>query len=84
MKLLAQHAGITKVEASATGGVLEFADNTKVDPSYIIKLIQTKPDVYRLDGPQKIRFTRKLEKASDRINTVSTLLENFSKQLKAA
>jgi len=52
--------GITKIEANPRGGYFEFSQNTKVNPSFIIGLIQSAPHIYKMDGANKLRFATKL------------------------
>ena len=84
MKLIAQEAGIRKLDASSQGGTIEFSEKTPVDPGFIIRLIQRKPDIFRFDGPQKLRFTKATDSADKRMNFVSALLNDFKQQVKAA
>ena len=84
MKLVAQDVGITKIEASVQGGVVEFSQQTKVDPGFIIRLIQSKPSTYKLDGPQKIRFMHSTDSAEKRVKFVSSVLNEFKQQVSAA
>lgn len=84
MKLQAQELGLKKIEASAQGGVFEFDQETKVDPGFIIRLIQSKPNSYRLEGPQKLRFAFDLSDNTKRLNKVNGMLNEFSQQIRAA
>ena len=84
MKLQAQVVGINKVEGNATGGMIEFAQETQIDPSFIIQLLQSQPKIYRMDGPQKLKFNVPTQSAKDRLQLVADMLEQFSQQLRAA
>lgn len=84
MKLLANKVGIAKIDASPQGGVIEFAAHTNVDPGFIIKLIQSKPNVYRMDGAQKLKVIKATDSAQKRLDLISRLLEDFSQQVRAA
>lgn len=84
LKLEAQTVGIRKIEASQNGGIIEFAEQTRVDPGFIIKLIQTKPSTFKLEGSQKLKFNYAAEKAEKRIAFVSKLLADFKQTLRAA
>ena len=84
MKLLAQDVGITKIEATAQGGLVEFSEQTKIDPGYIIRLIQSKPSTYKFDGPQKLRFIHSSDNAEKRVNFVTSILNEFKQQVSAA
>jgi transcription-repair coupling factor (superfamily II helicase) len=57
IKLRAAELGIRKIDAGATGGYFIFDEDNKIDSRRVLKLIQTRPKDYRLDGPLKLRFT---------------------------
>ena len=80
MKLIANQLGISKIEASSTGGVVEFGEQTKVDPSFIIGLIQRQPRVYKLEGSQKLKFKITTENAKERVKLVEDMLNEFNKK----
>lgn len=84
MKLAARSIGINKIEASATGGFVEFAQDTRIDPGFIIKLIQSQPKIYRLDGPQKLKFAIKTEAHQERVTLIASMLDEFKQRLQAA
>ncbi|MCW8950476.1 MAG: transcription-repair coupling factor, partial [Sedimenticola sp.] len=60
LKLKANPLGIRKIEAGPSGGRILFEGEPKIDPGQIIRLIQTRPKEYKLDGSQKIRFFKEL------------------------
>ena len=78
----AQALGITKIEGSARGGSIEFGDNTKVDPVFIISLIQQQPSVYKLDGGNKLKFVLENKDTEDRIKLINSMLNDFEHRLK--
>ncbi len=84
MKLVAKKVGINKVEANNAGGAIEFSDKTQIDPSFIIKLIQSQPRIYRLEGANKLKFNVPTQSASDRLQLILDMLNEFSQQLRAA
>jgi transcription-repair coupling factor (superfamily II helicase) len=57
IKLRAAQLGIRKIDAGASGGYFIFDEDNKIDTRRVLKLIQTRPKDYRLDGPLKLRFT---------------------------
>ncbi len=77
-KLRAQSIGITKVEASPTGGKLEFAKDTQVEPIALVKLVQFKSATYQLAGATTLRFTEDLEDSEQRMDFVEELIENLA------
>lgn len=82
MKQIASKLGITKIECHASGGYVEFAQDTTIDPGFIISLIQKYPSKYRFDGPQKLKLLIKQPEDKKRIELVEGLLNNFSQQQK--
>jgi transcription-repair coupling factor (superfamily II helicase) len=84
MKLHANLIGIKRVEGSSAGGMVEFSEQTNIDPGFIIRLLQSQPKIYRLDGPQKLKFTLATESAKDRLQLIADMLNQFSQQLRAA
>ncbi|ALS98811.1 transcription-repair coupling factor [Lacimicrobium alkaliphilum] len=84
LKLEAKKVGISKIEASSQGGFVEFDQDTPVDPGFIIQLLQSQPAVYKLDGPQKLRFNIKTEQHQQRVTLVQDMLTQFKRKLQAA
>jgi len=78
LKLKAEVLGIRKIEAGAQGGRILFHTKPHVDPIKIIGLIQTEGRIYRLDGPDKLRFILPLEDPDARIQFVETLVETLT------
>jgi transcription-repair coupling factor (superfamily II helicase) len=78
LKLRAEKLGVRKIEAGAGGGRVLFHANPDVDPMTVIKLIQTQPLTYKLDGPEKLRFTVQMETPEARIEFVEQLIECLS------
>ena len=74
LKLTAAPIGVRKIEAAAHGGRIVFGEQPNVDPMKIINLIQLKPNTYKLDGQEKLRFTMQLPKLQDRIDAITQLL----------
>ena len=77
LKLLAEPLGIRKIEVGANGGRILFKPKPDIDPVQIILLIQQQPKVYKLDGPDKLRFTRPFANPDDKIEFVTGLLEKL-------
>ncbi|CUX97207.1 transcription-repair coupling factor [Candidatus Hoaglandella endobia] len=79
LKLRAQHLGIRRIECSERGGFIEFRENNRVDPNYIIGLLQSKPGTYRLDGTTRLKFMGDLAERPARLNFVDKLLGKLKK-----
>ncbi|MES9843404.1 MAG: transcription-repair coupling factor [Candidatus Sedimenticola sp. PURPLELP] len=80
LKLKANPMGIRKIEAGPAGGRILFDGQPKIDPVNILRLIQSRPKEYKLDGGEKIRFFRNLENRERRIDQISTILKEVSGQ----
>ncbi|MEW7983398.1 MAG: transcription-repair coupling factor [gamma proteobacterium symbiont of Phacoides pectinatus] len=77
LKLKARPMGVRKIEAGPAGGRILFLGEPKIDPTHIIRLIQSRPREYRLDGEQRLRFSRPMEQRETRIEQVSQLLDEL-------
>jgi transcription-repair coupling factor (superfamily II helicase) len=78
LKLLAQQLGVAKIQAGAEGGNVRFAERSKVEPTKLLKLIESEPKRYRLDGAYKLRFGWKLEAPEQRLPAVEKLLRRLA------
>jgi transcription-repair coupling factor (superfamily II helicase) len=80
IKLAAAEIDINKIEANDLGGTIEFDQVAKIDPGYLIQMIQKKPKLYKFDGPTKIRFMHKTPANHERLDYVLKLLESLAKE----
>lgn len=78
LKLKAQQLGVKKLEAGAQGGRIEFAPVTQVDPLTIVKMVQTQPQKYRLEGASHLKFSLDMDNNDSRIQRVTELLQQLS------
>ncbi len=78
LKLQAAELGIRKIDAGAQGGRVEFSKDTKVQPMTIVKLVQTQPAQYKLDGADKLRFISDLTDPKKRLAFVGELLKKLA------
>lgn len=77
LKLKAQKLGIRKIDANVKGGYFEFEEKPNIDPAIIIGLIQKQADIYKLDGPKRLRFVLEQETADLRFKNITSLLEKL-------
>lgn len=84
MRQQAQKLGIKRIEGNERGGFIEFGEKNRVDPSYLIGLLQSKPQVYRLDGPSKLKFMLDLTDRPARLKFIEELLAAFREHTLAA
>ncbi|MFC4820219.1 transcription-repair coupling factor [Dokdonella ginsengisoli] len=74
LKLAATPLGIRKLEVGANGGRVIFRPQPAVEPLTVIRLIQSQPRVYALDGQDKLKFKMPLEGAAERLRAAGDLL----------
>ena len=74
LKLMATPLGIRKLDFGANGGRVTFRDKPDVDPMAIIRLIQSQPRVYKLDGQDKLKVNLELPGAAERIRAAEDIL----------
>lgn len=79
LKLKADELGVIKLEATDKGGKIEFSESPRITPENVIRLLQSKPQIYKLDGPQRIRFSLPEHEPSMRVAAVSTILDELGK-----
>ena len=77
LKLLAEPLGIRKIEVGGNGGRILFKPKPDIDPMQIILLIQQQPNIYKLDGPDKLRFTQPFPTPESKLDFVIGLLEKL-------
>ena len=74
LKLAATPLGIRKLEVGANGGRVLFRPQPAIEPMTVIRLIQSQPRLYALDGQDKLKFKMPLEGAAERLRAAGDLL----------
>jgi transcription-repair coupling factor (superfamily II helicase) len=69
--------GVKKIEAHAKGGRLIFTAQPNINAEALIHLIQTHAQVYKLDGMEKLRFTKPLNSVEEKCAFLSQLLQQL-------
>jgi transcription-repair coupling factor (superfamily II helicase) len=77
LKLRAAPLGIARLEVGPVGGLLRFAEEHKVDPARVIRLVQRDPKRYRLDGSHGLRFAAPAEGEEARLALARGLLDEL-------
>ncbi|MEY6433913.1 transcription-repair coupling factor [Thioalkalicoccus limnaeus] len=77
LKLHVQPLGIRKIEAGPQGGRILFAAETRIDPARLVRLLQTRPKDFKLDGGDRLRFVVDLSDPARRIGQVSQVVEHL-------
>lgn len=75
LKLAAARLGLVRIDVGPAGGLVEFGPEHSVDPLTVLRLVQRESTLYRLDGPNRLRFTRKVPEPAERITLAQALLE---------
>ncbi|MEZ8100020.1 transcription-repair coupling factor [Vibrio bivalvicida] len=81
LKLQAAALKVKKVEAHDKGGFIEFYPDADINPMYLVKLLQSQPQKFAMDGPTKFKFTIPLVDRRKRIQFVSDMLGEFQQNL---
>ncbi|MGH8097745.1 transcription-repair coupling factor [Stenotrophomonas indicatrix] len=74
LKLQASSLGIRKLDLGESGGRIVFESKPNIDPMAVIQLIQKQPNLYAMDGPDKLRVKHPLPLPEDRFNAARALL----------
>jgi transcription-repair coupling factor (superfamily II helicase) len=78
LKLEAQPFGIRKIEAGPASGRILFGDHPAIDPVRMVKLIQTRPKEFKLDGGDKLKFFKDMEDPRGRVQQVASVLQQLT------
>ena len=73
LKLEATRLGLRKLELGPQGGRVHFLAQPNVDPMSVIRLIQSQPKHYAMDGPDKLRVKLELPDAASRFRAARAL-----------
>jgi transcription-repair coupling factor (superfamily II helicase) len=77
IKQIGTTLGLKKIEAGPKGGRLKFTPNTPVEPITIIKMVQTDPDIFRLQNNDQLSFTLPLNDAENRFKFISDVFDKL-------
>ncbi|CAM3557891.1 Transcription-repair-coupling factor [Vibrio aerogenes CECT 7868] len=80
-KLKAAKLNIRKIEAHQKGGYIDFHLNANIDPTCLVQLLQSQPQVFAMDGPTKLKFTVSLEQRPERLRFIQDILTYFQQNL---
>jgi transcription-repair coupling factor (superfamily II helicase) len=75
LKLRATELGIRKLDLGANGGRVLFTAQPNVEPMSVIKMIQSQPRVYSLDGQDKLKVKLEMPGAAERLRSATDLLK---------
>lgn len=74
----ARGIGVTRIDFGETGGRIEFAEDTKANPTALLDLIQKHPFDYKLQGPHRLSILFDEESADERIRLSGEILDKLT------
>jgi transcription-repair coupling factor (superfamily II helicase) len=84
LRLKARQLGIRRLDLGPQGGSVQFEPVNRVDAAAVVALIQRPAHDYRMEGPLKLRFTRKLGAVPARFEFASRLLDQLGGSARAS
>ncbi|MEH6346799.1 MAG: transcription-repair coupling factor [Bermanella sp.] len=78
LKFQLNQLGIVKLDAGDSLGRMEFGSQTQIDPYTMVRLVQTKPASYKLDGANAFKFIFDMPDAESRFKTIDDVLTLLS------
>jgi transcription-repair coupling factor (superfamily II helicase) len=79
LRLEATRLGLRKLELGPHGGRLHFLAKPNVDPMSVIRMIQSQPKTYAMEGPDKLKVKVELPDAASRLRAARGLLMTLAK-----
>lgn len=77
IKHSADQLSITKIDAGAGSGKIEFGADTQVDPMILVNLVQKQATRFKLVGASELKFNFPMPGPEERFNTVEGLIETL-------
>jgi transcription-repair coupling factor (superfamily II helicase) len=78
LRTIAAPLGIAKLRVGTRSATLDFGKQPKIDSMRLIKLIQTQPKTYKLEGQKRLHYYTNLEDVETRSATVLPLLATLA------
>lgn len=66
--------GIEKINASKSGGYIQFGDQSQIDLSSLVQLIYQDSQIYQMQGTHRLKFRINLSKVGQRFKFIEKLL----------
>jgi transcription-repair coupling factor (superfamily II helicase) len=79
LKLQATPLGIKKMELAAHGGRIHFNAQPSIDPMSVIRMIQSQPKIYSMEGGDKLKIKIDLPDAASRVRTAKALITTLTR-----
>ncbi len=81
VKIDAARIKVKKIEAHEKGGYIEFYPDADINPVFLVRLLQSQPKKFAMEGPTKFKFAVPLADRRERIQFVSSMLSEFQQNL---
>ncbi len=78
LKIRAMPLGVERIDAGPTGGRLVFEAGTAVEPLSLVKLVQSDPETFRLEGQNQLRFKGNYPDFDKRCRGVERILSRLT------
>lgn len=76
-KLEAQKFDIKKIDIGKQSGKIEFHPKPSINVASLLKLIQTHPKIYKLEGSEKLRFSIDDLSLENKLNSLKIIFDNL-------
>jgi transcription-repair coupling factor (superfamily II helicase) len=70
--------GLSRIRAGERSVTLEFGPQPRIEPAQLIRLIQTQPKTYRLEGQKRLHYYADLSAAAQRAERVAEVLATLA------
>lgn len=77
IKLRAQEAGISRIEVNSDGGRIEFLENNQINPTALVKVLQSQSDTFQMAGQTTLRVLKAPIEAPERFEFVLNLIDDI-------
>ena len=81
LKLKAAIIGVKKIESNEKGGYFEFKQDAAINPQFLVSLLQTQPQHFRMEGPTKLKIVSEQPDRKKRIKFIEDLLNQFRENM---
>lgn len=79
LKLKLTPLGIVKLDAGDSAGHIEFGAETQINPFTLVKMVQSKPNIYKLEGGHTLRFKFNMTNSEQRFSHIEQLISDLQK-----
>ncbi len=77
LRFAMERIGIVKAEIGPKGGRLTFREKPELDPGRLIRMLQTTPQTYRMQGPSVLMVRAEMSEAEDRFRVLQVILHEL-------